>query len=68
MGNNLSLRLAYEMGEKEIGTVCETEILHSLQVDSVRIELNFKTPKWYHRESLIVRENSYIFGDQKCQK
>ena len=35
-------------------------------VDSVRIELNCRTPSWF-AGFLRVREKSHPFGGQKCQ-
>ena len=54
------LWLAYEVGRVQS---CGTKplacgIWHYLRVDSVRIELNCKTPSWCHRELLGVGQTS----------
>lgn len=52
---------------------CET--WHSLQIDSVRIELNLRTPRWCHKNCMVwgtppshTHTHTHTFGDQKCQK
>lgn len=62
------LKCVHWQGEQ----LCVTEPLTSriwweLQVDSVRSELNCKTPSWYGKELLAVEKNLHKFGTRSVR-